>query len=63
MIVILSYSGVENVLNRSFITYKLPHSVRFRLAIEQNSGSCKALKLLLKIIYLKHFGEYYGFYK
>ena len=41
MMVILCSSCVENELNRSFINYKLALSVRFRLAIKQNSCSCK----------------------
>lgn len=42
--IVISLSGcVKNVLNRSFITYKLPLSVHFCLAREQNPCSYEAV--------------------
>jgi hypothetical protein len=42
--IVLFHSGcVENLLNRSFIIYKLPLSVGFRLARVKNLGLYKGL--------------------
>jgi|GEM_PF-5678873 len=52
----------KNVLNRSFILYKLPHSVHFRLARKQNYGSCKGLNLKISMnnmkLYIKNETQY-----
>jgi rare lipoprotein A len=68
--VILSSGGVKNVLNRSFMKYKLPHSVRFRLAWtlreNQNSRSCKGLMMrygsILIVLFLAACGGSKGGY-